>query len=183
MATTTELVTADELFAMPEDGHRYDLIRGRLYRMPAAGGRHGEIEMELGAEIRNHAKARGLGRTYGAETGFLLARDPDTVLAPDVAFVRADRLPPPEARIGFMAVAPDLVVEVVSPSNSEAEIADKVRLYLDAGVRLALVVRPRARTITIHAPGRPPRVLRAEDEFDGGDVLPGFRLRVGDIFA
>jgi len=183
MATTTRLVTADDLFAMPDDDHRYDLVRGRLYRMSPAGGEHGEIELELGAEVRNHVKARGLGKTYGAETGFILTRDPDTVLAPDVAFVRADRLPPREERIGFMPVVPDLVVEVVSPSNSEPDMADKVKDYLDAGVSLVVVVRPRPRTITLHAPGLPARVLGEGDVLDFGDVLPGLRLAVTDIFS
>ena len=182
MATTTKLVTADELLAMPDDGYRYDLVRGRLHRMSPAVGEHGGIGFEFARVIGNHVVAHELGRVFAAETGFFVARDPDTVLAPDIAFVRADRLPPPEDLIGFVPIAPDLAVEVVSPSNSEPDMADKVQDYLAAGVALVLVVRPRPRTITVHAPGEPPRVLGEGDTLDFGDVLPGLRLAVADIF-
>jgi len=126
--------------------------------------------------------SRGSGKVFGAETGFFVARDPDTVLAPDIAFIRADRLPPPEDLIGFVPVAPDLAVEIVSPSNSETEMADTVQDYLDAGVALVVVGRPRPRTITLHAPGQPVRILSEGDVLDFGDVLPGLRLAVADIF-
>ena len=182
MATTTHLVTADELWAMPDDGHRYDLIRGRLYRMSPAGGEHGGIGMEFGRLIANDVVARGLGKVFGAETGFYVARDPDTVLAPDIAFIRADRLPPPADLIRFVPIAPDLAVEIMSPWDRETEVTDKVQAYLDAGVPLVLVIRPRPRTVTLHAPGQPPRVLGEGDVLDFGDVLPGLRLAVADIF-
>lgn len=181
-STITKPTTADELWAMPDDDHRYDLIKGRPYRMPPTGGEHGGIGFEFGALIRNHVVEHRLGKGFGAETGFLVARDPDTVLAPDIAFIRADRLPPAADLIKFVPVAPDLAVEIVSPSDRETEVAEKVQAYLEAGVALVLVVRPRPRTIAIHAPDQPPRVLSEGDVLDFGDVLPGFRLPVVDIF-
>lgn len=180
--TSTELMTADALWSTPDDDHRDDLIRGRLYRTPPASGEHGEISLEFGCLIGNEVVARKAGKVFGAGTGFFVARNPDTVLTPDFAFIRAAQLPPREDQIKFVPVAPDLAVEIVSPSDRETEVAEKVQAYLEAGVALLLVVRPRPRTIAIHAPDQPPRVLSEGDVLDVGDVLPGFRLPVVDIF-
>lgn len=134
MATTTRLMTAEELWALPDDERRYDLIQGVLHEMSPADAEHGELGMEFGWRVGRHVSEHGLGKTYNSETGFILARNPDTVLAPDVAFVRGDRLPTPRsARRKFLPLAPDLVVEVVSPSNSATDIEDKVQDYLDGG--------------------------------------------------
>ncbi len=179
---TTHLLTAEDLWALGDDGHRYDLIRGELQRMAPAGGEHGEIGMMIGALLLMHARSRNLGTVFGADTGFILARQPDTLLAPDVAFVRADRLPPRDQRIGFLELAPDLVVEVISPSERPSDVAEKVRIYLAAGVRMVLFIEPRPRTITVHCSGQAPRTLNEGDALDGRDVLPGFRLPVREVF-
>ena len=180
---TTRPITAEDVARLPDDGYRYDLIRGRVIRMAPAGGEHGGVAYEFGRLIGNHVVPRKLGKLFAAETGFLLAREPDTVLAPDVALVRAERLPRRDELIGFPPVAPDLVVEVVSPSDREDDLAAKVAAYLEAGVRLVLVARPRPRTITMHSAGQSPVVLGEHDKIDGGGVLPGFRVQVGDIFG
>ena len=185
MAASTETapMTADELARLPDDGWRYELIEGGLIRMTPAGGVHGEVGTEVHYHLRAFAGRHRLGRVYAAETGFLIARNPDTVLAPDVAFVRAERLPPRRDRRGFMPIAPDLVVEVVSPSDQEQDVAKKVARYLAAGVPLVWVARPEPRTVTVHTPDEPPRVLRSGDVLDGGDVLPGLALPVGELFV
>ncbi len=179
---TTRLLTAEDLWGIGDDGHRYDLIRGELHRMAPAGGEHASIEMTIGAMLWTHARARNAGTVFGSDAGFVLARNPDTLLSPDVAFVRAERLPPKDRQIGFLELAPDLAVEVVSPSDRPSEVTEKVRIYLSAGVSMVLVVEPQPKTVTIHRPGRAPLVRQEGDVLDCGDVLPGFRVPVAEIF-
>lgn len=168
-------MTAEALAALPADGYQYDLIDGELRRMSPPGAEHGEIAFELSRRIGNDVVERGLGRVYAAETGFLLRRDPDTVLAPDVAFVQAERR-------GYLALAPDLVGEVVSPSDRLAEIQQKVGRYVDAGVRLVWIADPSACTGAVYRPGHPPLVLHQDDTLDGADVLPDLQIPVTDVF-
>jgi Uma2 family endonuclease len=141
----------------------------------------GRVTMNLGTPIDVHVKAQDLGTVFAAETGFLLARDPDTVRAPDVAFLRADREPTPER--GYFPGAPDLAVEVLSPDDRPGYVRDKVAEWLEAGALAVWVVDPRARSVTVHEPGRSPTLLGASDTLDGGDVLPGLTIDVGEIFA
>ncbi len=124
----------------------------------------------------------GLGDVFGAETGFVLATDPDVVLAPNGTFVAAHRIPPEEELDRFPRLAPDLVVKVISPSDSATEVFDKELTYLDTGVRLVWIIEPRRRTVTVWAAGRTGGVLTETDELDGGGVLPHFRLPVSEIF-
>jgi Uma2 family endonuclease len=179
---TTLLTRVDEIAALPSDQFRYDLIQGELYRMSPASARHGEIAMEIAWHIKTFVTEHQLGTVYAAETGFLLGRDPDTLLAPDVAFVRGDRLPEPARQQGFLALAPDLVVEVVSPSDTSRYVSDKVLTYLDAGCQLVWVVEPERRTVTVWTPDRAARVIMAQERLEGGNVLPGFGLNLADIF-
>ena len=180
--TTTKLMTAEELAALPDDGYQYELVRGVLVKMPPPGFEHGEIVGETFGWLREFVRAHGLGRVVTADAGFRLEEDPDTVRGPDIAFVRADRLPPPDQRVGYLAIPPDLVVEVVSRSQSEGDVATKVADYLRAGVPLVWTVFPRRRGVAIHRAGRAPQELAIGDELDGEDVLPGFRLPVAAIF-
>ncbi len=171
------LTTIADLERMAPDGDRWELIRGELRRVTAAGGRHGEIACEFGRRIGNHVVEGRLGRLYSSDTGFVLARDPDVVLMPDVAFVRAERLPGAAEREGIMPLAPDLVVEVVSPTDCSGDVEAKVGLYLAGGVAVVWVADPRRRTVTVHCSGVSPVVLGEGEELDGGNVLPGFRLK------
>ncbi len=178
----TRRMTAEALAALPADGYHYDLIDGELHRMSPPGAEHGEIAFEISRRIGNHAVERGLGRVYAAETGFLLGRDPDTVLAPDVAFVRAERLPPRAERRGYLPLAPDLVVEVMSPSDRNADVEQKVGRYLESGVRLVWLVDPGSRTLTVRQSGHAGLVLDEQDTLYGADVLPDLHFPVGDLF-
>jgi len=180
--TTSGLMTADDLMRMePEPGNRYELIRGELRRMAAAGGRHGEIGFEAGLRLGMYVREHELGRCYTSDTGFFLMRDPEVIVMPDVAFVRTARLPPEEERDGYMMVVPDLVIEVVSPTDRPDAVQEKVGLYMEAGVPLVWQIRPRERGAGVYRPGRPELVLGEDDTLDGEDVVPGFRLRIADV--
>ena len=163
MVTTTRLTAAD-LAAMDEDGYRDDLIAGELVRMMPAGGVHGEIGVAVSSRLWLVVDQGKLGRVYGSDTGFKVAQDPDTVLSPDAAFVRADRVPPYEERIGFLPLAPDLAVEIVSPSDREPMVSRKIAAYQAAGTPLLWVFRTEPRTVTVHTLDHPPRVLGHGDD-------------------
>lgn len=179
---TTRLWTVEELErAGPTEG-RWELIDGELVEMSPSGGLASKVAIRFAVRLVIHADARHLGAVFGAAGGFVLFPDRPTVRVPDVAFVRADRLPAAEDQVGFLRLAPDLVVEVVSPFDRPGAVSAKTAMWLDADVRLVLVVHPAERTVTQHAPDRPPRVVRDGDLIDGGDVLPDFRLRVADLF-
>lgn len=178
---TTRLWTVEELERASLDG-RHELIDGALVEMTPSGDRASTTAMRLGSRLNLHVEARDLGRVYGADGGFVLFPDRQLVRVPDVAFVRSERLPSEATRDGFPRLAPDLVVEVVSPGDSAAEVLDKVEMYLKAGVRLVWVVDPRARTVAVHTPDRSVRLLTVGDELDGGVVLPDFRVAVAEVF-
>jgi Uma2 family endonuclease len=182
-------LSADDLSLLPGDAWRYELVEGRLVRMPPPGGEHGAIAAHLNAIVWIHARNNHLGTVLSSETGFLLSQpgQPDTVLAPDVAFVRAEHVPAPDSpdRSGYWRVAPDLVAEVVSPSQFRPEMADKARLWLESGARLVWIVWPRDRQVDVWLPGHdePAATLGVSDQLDGRDVLPGFTYPLADLFA
>jgi Uma2 family endonuclease len=132
--------------------------------------------------VGQFVKTHGLGVVFGAETGFKLTSDPDTVRAPDLAFVRRERIPPEGMPQGFWPGAPDLAVEVVSPSDTYTAVEEQVREWLDAGTRLVLVVNPRTRTVTVHASQTQVTRLTESDLLTGGEVLPGLSCRVAELF-
>jgi Uma2 family endonuclease len=140
--------------------------------------------LRIGRKIDEFVEQNGLGATFGAETGFILARDPDVLLGPDAAFVLAERLPPLSDQSGYLALAPDLAVEIVSPSDRWTMVTRKVDRYLLAGVRLVWVVDQASRSVTVCSADGPWRTLHIEtgDALDGGAVLPGFRLPLADLF-
>ncbi len=176
-------MTAEELFRLPDDGWRHALVRGELQKMTPAGFRHGAVIMNVAVPLGQHVKARRLGVVCGAETGFVLARRPDTVLAPDIAFVRQQRIPAGGLPVSFWEGAPDLAVEVTSPGDTRSEVMEKVKAWLSAGTRVVWVVAPAHATVTVHEPGAPARLLSTSDVLDGAPLLPGFRLPIADIFA
>ena len=174
------ITTAEDLLRAGDIG-RCELIRGELKTMIPAGDEHGRITVRLSGAVWNHVMSRKLGILHGAETGFILSRDPDTVRAPDLAFTRAERASPP-AR-GFVPAAPDLAVEVLSPDDRPGYVREKVTEWLEAGTLVVWVVDPRKRTVTVHEPGRRPIVLGESDVIPGRDLLPGLELAVRDVFA
>ena len=183
MATTTKLMTAEELLEMPDDGFRYELVRGELVKMPPAGHIPAFYELRIGARLLVFVEANGLGRAYSASGGFRLETNPDTVLAPDAAFVRQERVEAVGDGDGYFPGAPDLAVEVISPSDRYTEVDEKVAEWLAAGTSMVVVVNPRNRTVRVHRPTTDSVLLTEEDTLDGGDVVPGWEMPVADIFA
>jgi Uma2 family endonuclease len=183
MSTTKTLMTADELLYMPRGSYRYELIKGELIRMAPAGSEHGVTIMNIGVPLGHFVKTHALGIVFGAETGFKLASDPDTVRAPDVAFIRRDRIPESGIPKTFWPGAPDLAVEVMSPGDTYTEVEDKVHEWLDAGALMVIVANPRNRSLKVHRSRTDMTLLAEGDEFDGGDVVPGFKIRVSEFFS
>ena len=181
MTTTLRRSTASELFAMPHDGSRYELVKGELRKMSPSGGEHGAVVFNLSGLLAPHLKVIGQG--FGAETGFKIASAPDTVRAADIAFVRRERIPEAGIPKNFWELAPDLVVEVVSPGDTYNEVVEKVKDWLDAGTRAVWIVNPRQRVVSVYRSTKDATVLSEGDELEGGEVVPGFRCKVSEIFV
>ena len=184
MITGTKPFTAEDLFLMMHDdaGKRYELVRGELQEMPPAGGYHGNVAFTIASIIGAHIRGKDLGEGFTAETGFVTGRSPDSVRAPDVAFVSKERLAGGRAPDGFVQTAPDLAVEVVSPSDSASAIHEKVREYFHAGTRLVWVVYPATRSVTVHSSSGDSRTLGEGDTLDGEPVFDNFLVPVSDLF-
>lgn len=182
MTTTTRPMTAQELLDMPQDCFRYELVRGELRKMPPAGYAHGKYELSISASLAVHVKAGGLGDTCGAETGFMLGSDPDHVRAPDAAFVRRERAEAVGDVPGFFPGAPDLAVEVISPSDRYTEVEEKVADWLAAGTLAVIVVDPRRRAAKVHRSPADVVALTEADVLSVEDAVPGWRMPVKDIF-
>lgn len=183
MSTHIQPTTADELLRLPDDGKRRELIAGELREMTPAGHEHGRVTMRLAGPLSVFVEAHQLGAVYAAETGFLIAENPDTVRAPDIAFVSRSRLAQIFQTRGYFPGAPDLAVEVISPTDSYSDVESKVEQWLDAGSRMVVVADPRNRTVKVYRTITDITVLTAAGIFDGSDVVPGFKLPVGQMFA
>ncbi len=175
-------LTIEEFERLPGKDCRRELVRGVVVREPPAGFDHGRCAMEIGYHLRWYVEERPIGVVCGAETGFILATDPPTVRAPDAAFVASERIPQGGVE-GFCPGAPDLAVEIVSPSDAAAEIQAKVFDYVDAGAGLVWVVYPEPRTVAVYRTRAEARCLGVGDALEGEDVLPGFRLELARLFA
>jgi len=177
--------TIADLLAIPDDlDHRYKLVEGRLVKMSPTYGSHGRRASDLHYALETHIRQHRLGVLTAAETGFDLTRPGErreTVLAPDIAFARADHAPLVDVD-EFPHLAPDLVVEVASSSDSRRRMGEKARRWMDRGVRLAWVVWPRRREIDVWRPGNATApTLTAADALDGDDVVPGFSTPVAQV--
>jgi Uma2 family endonuclease len=181
VATPTS-VTADELLRLSHTGRRYELIRGELKEMSPAGPRHGRIAMRLGSLIEQYVRQHNLGVVYAAETGFKLRENPDTVRAADASFVAQNRIPSTGEPEGYWAIAPDLVVEVVSPNDTALEIQSKVSDWLAADCRLVWVIYPDTQMVMEYRSLTEARMLTIEETLEGFDVLPGFTCPISQIF-
>src|SRR5687768_9520186 len=180
MSTTTHLMTAEELIKL--DGpYCHELVKGELLTMSPPGAKHGAVTMRLSSALDTHVEENKLGIVFVAETGFLLERDPDTVLAPDSSFIRSDRINTlPD---GYLEMAPDLVVEVISPTQSRPEMERKATRWLDYGVLEVWLVDAKRLTVNIRRPAGNNQLLREGEDLTGGDIVPGFRISVGRIFS
>ena len=183
MVTKKDWVTAQQLAEMPDDGYRYELVRGEIRKMPPSSEEHGLVSANVAGDLIPYVRLNGLGRVVIGETGYLLESNPDHVRAPDVSFIRQERVSPPGQRRSFVQGAPDLAIEVLSPSNRSGQMAEKVADYLATGCRMVIVIDPEQRTATVHIPGQEPQVLSEADSMDGGDVVPGWQMPVGEIFS
>jgi len=181
MATTEQITTAEQLLHTPGLG-RCELLRGELIMMSPAGFEHGRIVINITVPLGNYLREHPIGVLTGAETGFYIGRDPDTVRAPDVAFIRNERIPPTPMK-GFFPGAPDLAVEVLSPEDRAGEVLAKAHDWLDAGCRGVWVIDPRTRTVSVYRSRSQIVVLGGSDVLSGGDLLPGFTVPVGELFA
>ena len=182
--TTTQpvLLTADDLLRLHSEGIRGELIRGVLWNTMAAGGEHGEIVVNMTLLLGNFVKQQRLGRLAASDVGVRLHRNPDTVREPDLAFISAERLSLDERVTGYYEIAPDLVVEIMSPSDSYVSVHDKACMWLSFGVRTVWVVNPELRSVEVHSAGPTLLRLTEDDTLDGADVLPGFSCTVKDLF-
>jgi Uma2 family endonuclease len=189
------LLTADEFLAAPKSDHvRQELVRGEVRDVTPAGGWHGTVGANLYDALMPFVRARRLGRCFYDGTGFLLPLPPelrrrdaqgearDTVRSPDVAFVRRDRVPAGGFGPGWVPLAPDLAVEVLSPNETASDTQEKLADYRAAGTELLWVVDPARRIVTVHAADAPTRWLREGDVLEGGSVVPGFALAVEALF-
>jgi Uma2 family endonuclease len=177
MATKT-LLTVDQFEKLPDDGMRHELNEGELVSTPPALGEHGQIQCAIGSILTSFVRSHSMGLVFVA-TGYRLNRD--TVLAPDVSFIRAERARILDLEIRFEC-APDLAVEVISPSETAADIAHKVRQYLQAGSAV-WILYPDDRTVHVLETSRNIRVLEADDLLEAPNLLPGFSVRVSELLA
>ncbi len=175
-------VTADELLHLNLPDKRTELVGGVLVVREPAGYRHGEVAARLAQVLMDHVDRENLGRVLAAETGFKLASDPDTVRAPDVAFISRDRLPDPSPT-GYAELAPDLVVEVLSPDDRPGEVLAKVADWLNAGSRLVWVVDPAHRRARVYRADGSESLIGDGGMLNGEDVLPGFASPLAAIFV
>ncbi len=182
MTTTTRPMTAEDLLLLPDDSYRYELIRGELKQMSPAGNYHGRLASNVNVPLGGYVRANDLGRTYVADTGYLISSDPDTVRAPDVAFISRERLEEIGETDGYWAGAPDLVVEVISPNDRYTEVEEKLTEWLEAGARMVIVVNPRRRSVRVHRSPSDVIDLTEGDVIDGADVVPGWTLPISEIF-
>lgn len=179
-----QLLTAEEFAELPEPLHtRLELVRGEVVETPVASPLHGYIVMTLCRLLLNFAFERQLGIVYGDGVGYALNNNPATVRIPDASFVARGRVPVSGLPRRYWPFAPDLAVEVVSPSDRPADVHAKAREYVDAGGRLVWVIWPETRIVTVYAVDAPPRDLTEHDAPDGGAVLPGFVAPVAELFA
>ena len=175
-------MTAEQLYELPDDGLRYELLRGTLVSEPVPSRLHGRTVTRLSKLLSNYVDPRRLGVVYTGDTGFVLARQPDTVRGPDVAFLSAQRERETKNERPYIPGAPDLAIEVLSPNDRTREVLGKVSDYLAAGCRLVWVVNPAREEVSVFRSPFAPRILTGEHVLEGEDVLPGFSVTVAELF-
>jgi Uma2 family endonuclease len=175
------LITGEELARMPDPGP-CELIDGRIVPMSPTSDEHGRIEVNFAVALQAFAKSRRLGLVLGGEVGIFTRRNPDRIRAADVAYVSNERYARRERASGFLDVAPDLVVEILSPNDAASEVTQKLREYFAVGVRLVWVADPAARAVLAYPSLTDVREFKESDRLPGDDVLPGFEATVASLF-
>jgi Uma2 family endonuclease len=184
IAVTTvakRLITAEEFARMPGSKHM-ELIRGEVRVTMPPGKEHGAVALAIGTLLHLWVK-QGAGGEAGVEAGFILAHDPDVIRGPDVYYVSAGRIPSDDKSSAFWTIAPDLAVEVISPSETADDIREKIRDFLSAGTQLVWVVFPRTQEVVVHTPDGFARTYGADDVIEYPDLLPGFSCKVAELFS
>lgn len=175
-------MTAEQFFLSQPSDARCEMIEGELRMMSPSGWLHGETICILHAILGHHVVRQRLGKIFGAEVGFIIGRDPDTVRAPDIAFIARENLPTVMPATAFWPGAPDLAVEVLSPNDRMGEVDDKIRAWLQSGAKLVWIVDPQLRTVTVYRSPTDVSIKTTADILDGGDVVAGFSATVAEIF-
>jgi Uma2 family endonuclease len=179
-----QLLTLEEYARLTDDddGDLVELVRGMLVREQGPGQLHGRLQSRIAYHLEKYHDDRDRRGAVIVSAGFVLAEQPPTVRIPDIAYVSDERIPPARYAERWWRIGPDLVVEVASPSNTWSEIQRKVSDYFASGTRIAWVVDPATRTVTVYRPGQIAARLEEKDELSGEDVLPGLRIRLADLF-
>ncbi|RYX81891.1 Uma2 family endonuclease [bacterium] len=180
IAIAPNYATEEDLWDFSQDGYRYELIDGELKCMPPSGAEHGRLTADITIEVGAFVRRNNLGKCFGAETGFRISESPLTILAPDFAFVTSERMPV-EIPTKFLAVVPDLVLEVRSPGDRAGEVADKVGRWLAAGTQIVWELNPRTKKLTIFRPNLPAVELGVTDMLDAEPLLPNWTLELSTI--
>lgn len=183
MATGARM-TVKDLSALGDDDLRRELVHGQVVEMGPAGGAHGEVAAKICGRLDEHVRRSAGGVVLAADTGFVLELpdDPERVRAPDAAFIASRRVPAGGVPVGFISGAPDLAVEVLSPSDAAPDVQQRVRDFLEAGSRLVWIVAPQARTVTVFRADGSARLLREHEILEGEDVLPGLEIPLKELF-
>ena len=179
---TAHLWTAEDLFHFQNPPWRHELIQGVLYRMPPTGFDHGRIESLFSAFLTIHVTTNQLGQVASGDPGFIIARNPDTVIAPDVAYISHESLKSAISTDRFLTIAPDLVAEIVSPNDRPREVQEKVERWLQFGVRAVVVIDPKSQTVTVNSPSQQKALYGPDDTMDLNFVVSGFTLPIHRIF-
>ena len=182
MSTSTQLMTAEELIRLPGGQYRYELINGELITMSPAGHDHGRISIRLSSPLAQFVWENDLGEVFSSGTGFQLSSKPDTVLAPDVSFIRKDRVQKVGRSQGYWLGPPDLAVEVLSPEQRDAYIEKRVAQWLSFGTKEVWIINPRTSTLTVHSPQGIVVTLTNDEFLDEREIVPGFRFSIKRLF-
>lgn len=180
-AHNLNITTAEGLLNAPEDLGPCELVRGELIMMSPGKGRHGAVGARITKLLAGYVDTNALGIVFDSSAGYVVSRTPDTVREPDVSFLTTESLKGQDLD-AFLEGAPDLAVEVLSPSNTAAEMRDKMADYFDAGCRVAWIVDPLRRSVVVHRIDAGPAILTEDDTLTEEELLPGFSLPVRDIF-
>ena len=183
VASQARWITAADLARLPDDGFRHELVRGELRKTSFAGEQRGRAAMEVSWRLAQHVEAYHLGVVYAAGTGFWLTTQPDTVRAPDAAFVRQEHLDIQPVGDDFRSGAPDLALEVIEPDDVYSEVEEKVGEWLEAGTQMVLIINPRKHTVTVYRSLTEITILTEADQLNGDPVVPGWTVPVRDLFA